>query len=256
MDVDNGTLPTPPPDGESVHGTPFLAIHEPRVVIGDRGAGWLMAGWDNFRAAPGQWLALCIVGFIVLLIINFIPFANIVNGLLQQVWVAGVLLGCHAQFNGERVRVRHLFAGFGPKAMPLILTGALVGLAGLLLASVVFGSLLVDMVTAPDPQAFLLEQDLRSLLLRVLVLMALMLPLYAALWFAPALIVLGNLDVRQALKLSLIGCLKNAWPFVIYGLCALVLCLLALLTMGLALLVIVPMFYTSIYVSFREIYVD
>ena len=256
MDVDKPTPSSPPPAGESVYVTPLLTIHEPRVVIGDRGAGWLMAGWDNFRAAPGQWLALCIVGTILLVIINAIPFANFVNGLLQQVWVAGVLLGCHAQFNGEAIRVRHLFAGFGPKALPLILSGALVGLAGLLMAAAVFGPLLADMITTPDPQDFLLQQDMQALLLRVLVLMALMLPLYAALWFAPALIVFVNLDVKQALKLSLVGCLKNAWPFLIYGLCALVLCLLVLLTLGLALLVVVPMFYSSIYVSFREIYVD
>ncbi len=250
------TPSSPPPAGEPAHANAFLAIHEPRVVIGDRGAGWLMAGWDNFRAAPGQWLALCIVGFILLLVINAIPFANFANGLLQQVWVAGVLLGCHAQFNGEGIRVRYLFAGFGPKAMPLILSGALVGLVGLLLAAAVFGPLLADLMTAPDPQAMLLQQDLQAVLLRVLVLMALMLPLYAALWFAPALIVFGNLDVQQALKLSLVGCLKNSWPFLIYGLCALVLCLLTLLTFGLALLVVVPMLYSSIYVSFREIYVD
>lgn len=256
MDVDKPTGSPPPPASEIALATAPLVIHEPRVVIGDRGAGWLMAGWDNFRAAPGQWLALCVVGFIVLLVINFIPFANILNGLLQQVWVAGVLIGCHSQYSGNGIRVGHLFAGFGPKAMPLILCGALVGLASLALAAAVFGSLLADMVTTSDPQEFLLQQDMQSLLLRILVLMALMLPLYAALWFAPALIVLGNLDVRQALKLSLIGCLRNAWPFLIYGLCALVLCLLTILTLGLALLVIVPMFYSSIYVSFREIYVD
>jgi hypothetical protein len=254
MDVDNYTPPSqePPPAGNDT----TLVVHEPRVVVGDRGAAWLTEAWDMFKAAPGAWLALCIVGVVVWCVINLVPFLNIINGLLQPVWGAGLLLAVHAQRNGEPVKVNHLFAGFGPKAGRLVLSGVAAGLVGLIIVGVTLGPFIVELVQSPDPQGALLDQNLNSLLLRILIVVALTIPVYAAVWFAPALIIFGNMGVQQALLLSLKACMKNMWPFFIYSLCLLVLGVLAVFTVGIALLVIIPMFYMSLYLSFRDIFID
>lgn len=254
MDVDNYTPPPQVPP--AVADGALLNVHEPRMVIGDRGAGWLTEGWDMFKAASGSWLLLCLAGIAVFCVINLIPFLNILNGALQPVWIASMLLACHAQRNGEPVKVSHLFAGFGPKLGRLVLSGVVIGFFSMCITLVCLWPLLIGLISAPDPQAFILEQDMNTLMLRMLVLMALLIPFMAAAWFAPALIIFGNVGVQQALLLSMKGCLKNSWPFLIYGLCLLVLGVLALFTFGLALLVIVPVVYLSLYLSFRDIYVD
>jgi uncharacterized membrane protein len=64
------------------------------------------------------------------------------------------------------------------------------------------------------------------------------------------------MGVQQSLLLSMQACLKNVWPFLIYSLCLTVLGILTVFTFGLALLVIIPMFYISVYLSFRDIFID
>src|SRR5437016_14646188 len=57
-----------------------------------------------------------------------------------------------------------------------------------------------------------------SILLAWLIALALMVPVFMAVWFAPALVVFNELGALDALKASFLGCLKNIVPFLIYGL--------------------------------------
>jgi uncharacterized membrane protein len=75
-----------------------------------------------------------------------------------------------------------------------------------------------------------------------------------ALWFAPALVVLRELPPIQALKQSFRGCLKNIVPFLVYGLVAMVLTVLAAIPFGLGLLVMMPVIMASVYVAYGEIF--
>jgi hypothetical protein len=236
--------------------TPADNVHQPRLVVGDRGAAWLMEGWDRFKAAYGQWLALTLVGCLVLVVINYVPFLNLINSLLSPVWIGGLMLACQAQHEGKPVTVDHLFAGFRHHTSSLLLCGLVVLLLNLVVVVPLLGSFLYQLLTAPDPQSVLLDLDLNSLLIRVLLVLALTLPMVAASWFAPALIVLGNKSVKEALLLSMRGCLKNSWPFLIYGLVGILLCLLIPLTLGLAALVLAPVFFSSIYLGYRDIFID
>ncbi|PAT00476.1 MAG: hypothetical protein BSR46_02755 [Candidatus Dactylopiibacterium carminicum] len=58
----------------------------------------------------------------------------------------------------------------------------------------------------------------------------------------------------EALKASFIGCLRNWLPFLIYSLLMLVLLTLGLVPLGLGLLVVLPLSFASMYVSYRDIY--
>ena len=90
-------------------------------------------------------------------------------------------------------------------------------------------------------------------LLAFLVFLALIVPLVMAIWFAPALVVLNDMSAIDAMKLSFKACLANIVPFLIYGLVLVGLSILALLTLGLGYLVLLPVIYITYYTSYREV---
>ena len=271
MDVDTPYSPPQEPGNDS-KGMQAM-VHEPRRVIGDRGAAWLTEGWDAFKAAPGQWIAFCVVGFLLLCLLNLVPGVNFINAFLQPIWIAGVMVACDAQRNGEAIKISHLFSAFGPKAGKLILCGVFTLVCTVVLAAAIFGSFMLDMAAAENPEQ-LIEANPIPFLIRMLIMLSAMLPVYMAYWFAPALIMFSDMGAAAALKQSFAGCLKNLWPFTIYGLCLLVIgfvffillgilsllgkvgTLLALVVLTPASLVLVPVTYSSLYLSFRDIFVD
>ena len=64
-----------------------------------------------------------------------------------------------------------------------------------------------------------------------LIVMALMIPVMAAFWFAPALVVMGDYGPGQALKASLVGCLRNILPMLWYSVIMVVLLVLVVLAL-------------------------
>jgi len=86
--------------------------------------------------------------------------------------------------------------------------------------------------------------------------MALSIPIYMALWFAPALVVLRGLAPMAAVRESFLGCLKNMVPFLIYGIVLLVPSIFATIPFLLGWLVLLPVVIASIYVAYRDIYGD
>ncbi len=93
-----------------------------------------------------------------------------------------------------------------------------------------------------------------SFLLAMLVVLALAVPLYMALWFAPSLIVFNNAKPVDAMKASFFACLKNIVPFLLYGVIMLVLCFIAAIPFGLGFLVLGPVAIASIYASYRDVF--
>ena len=91
---------------------------------------------------------------------------------------------------------------------------------------------------------------------RALVALALSIPIYMALWFAPALVVLRGFAPVAALKESFFGCLKNIIPFLIYGVVMMVLGILASVPLALGWLVLGPVAVASVYAGYRDIFGD
>lgn len=88
----------------------------------------------------------------------------------------------------------------------------------------------------------------------MLVMLALLVPLAMAVWFAPALVVFHNVAPLEAMKASFFACLKNFVPFLVYGVILLVLCVIAMIPFGLGMLVMVPVMMGSVYASYVEIF--
>ena len=94
-------------------------------------------------------------------------------------------------------------------------------------------------------------------LLVVLVSLALILPVYMALWFAPALVALaGRAAPTRAIAQSFRGCLKNIIPFLVYGVILFVLAIVATLPLMLGWLVLGPVVIASVYAAYRDIFFE
>jgi uncharacterized membrane protein len=86
--------------------------------------------------------------------------------------------------------------------------------------------------------------------------LALLLPLFMALWFAPALAVFHQQGPAEAMKNSFVACLKNVVPFLLYSVILLLLTFVASIPFGLGWLVLGPVLAASLYTSYRDIFFD
>ena len=74
--------------------------------------------------------------------------------------------------------------------------------------------------------------------------------------FAPALIVMHDVTAVEAMKLSFTGCLRNILPFLLYGLVAMLLGIIAAIPFGLGFLVLMPVLTASIFAAYRQIFTE
>lgn len=231
-----------------------FVVHEPRSVAAGRGAGWLFDGFDYFKRNTGSWIAICIIGFLIMIVLNIIPVVNMLAGFLTSVWVGGIMIGCKAIYDDKGLEIGHLFAGFQNKFASLLGLSAVVMLISLGVMAITLGSLFMAVFTGDTSQVG--ADDAMKMVLGVLIALALLLPLYMAVWFAPCLILFGDKGLFSAMKLSFIACLKNFVPFLLYGIVMMVLTFVASIPLGLGLLVVGPMIFASVFISFKEIFVD
>ncbi|HSD52834.1 MAG TPA: BPSS1780 family membrane protein, partial [Burkholderiales bacterium] len=93
-----------------------------------------------------------------------------------------------------------------------------------------------------------------SVLLASLIALALGVPVYMAIWFAPALVALNEFEPLQAIKASFGACLKNIVPFLLYGVILFALAIVASIPLGLGWLVLGPVLAASVYTAYRDIF--
>jgi len=95
-----------------------------------------------------------------------------------------------------------------------------------------------------------------TLVLAGLIVFALLLPVFMALWFAPALAMFHQQGPAEAMKASFVACLKNVLPFLVYSVILLPLAFIASIPLGLGWLVLGPVLAASLYTSYRDIFFD
>jgi uncharacterized membrane protein len=239
------------------------AIHV-RAVDTGRGVAWWGEGWRLFAPAVGPWILIVIIGFVFNMVLAFIPvLGSIASQLLFPVLMGGLMLGCRAIDRGEPLTVAHLFAGFGPKAGPLLVVGLIYIVAAIAILMVVvavvvvlFGAAVLSQLwsaqNSPDIPA--LSGILLVILVCLLLFLLLYLPLVMAVWFAPALVVLQGVEPWTAMKLSFAGSIRNILPFLIYSLVWIVLAIVATIPLLLGWLVLGPMAVASLYASYCDIF--
>jgi len=241
---------------------------EPRSVNALQGWRWIAAGYTLFFKNPLIWVVFFLIYFFLAFVLTFlVPLVGApIWALLDPMLIAGFMIACRALEVGEEMEIAQLFAGFRTHARPLAAVGAYY-LAGKVLAisvaafiaTVVMGGGLPDLDLAEamkthDEEALMAMG--RHLMVVLLFFMAFLLPLLMAYWFAPALVVFDGLAPWTAMKQSFRACLRNLWPFLVYGVAGLVLIALGSVPFMLGLIVVVPVLAaTSIYAGYRDIFV-
>ena len=226
------------------------------------GAGWtwIAEGWGLFKRAPLMWILSVLVVFVAAIVFGLIPFiGSIVFNVLNAAIAAGFVVACRSLERGGEFELEHLFAGFKTRFGSLLVVGLLM-FAGSILILLVFaafvGFSILPVILSGNAQgvANAVMGSVMSILLGGLVALALFVPLVAAYWFAPALVVMHGVGPVEAMKQSLAGCMRNFIPFFWYGIVMLVFALLAAIPVGLGYLVWVPLAISSTYAAYRRIF--
>jgi hypothetical protein len=210
-----------------------MNLPEAAIVPARDGFEWVRLAFKLFRM---QWLRYCAITAVFILISQI---AGALSGgllafFLKPILSVGFLAATWHHERGETPDVKHLFAGFRSNIGALLPLG-LFYLFGLLLAVTlgVFASgmdlrILMDAQSTGDTAKI----DRDSLMSFMLFTALAMLPINAALWFAPALIVFSDLGPFQALKMSLIACIRNVAAAIVYLLALMVLFFAAFLVVS------------------------
>ncbi len=251
---------TPMPEAEPASGL-RLASPSRRENAG-AGWDWIASGWKLFTRAPLMWIISIVVLLSIAFLMALVPFVgSVAFQLLQGVFAAGFMVGCHSLAQGGDFELEHLFAGFKTRFGNLLIVGVIFVVASLLIvmvfAAFVGFSVFTAVLTGNAENAVsTIAASSLTLLLGMLVMLALMVPLLAAYWFAPALVVLNGMAPIDAMKESFIGCMRNFIPFLVYGLVMGFFAIIAVIPLGLGMLVWVPLAIASTYTAYRGIFVE
>src|SRR5271166_4965096 len=244
-----------------------MASTEPRAVDAGRGATWWGEGWRLFTPAVGVWLLTILILIVVNVVVSLVPVVGtLVMQVLYPVLAGGLMLGCRAVDRGNPLTLGHLFAGFSQCTGSLVIVGLIYTGLGVVITLIVagmmvalFGVAIFGMLTgAVDPAqtGIALDSAVVAVLLGVLFFLLLLLPLIMAIWFAPALVMLGGLSPGAAMAASFRGCVRNIVPFLLYSLIGIGLAIVASIPFGLGWFVLLPVMMASIYASYCDIFED
>ncbi len=270
--------PPAPPAANNPYAAPSAGLYEepeegemsgPVTVPAGHGLKWLSRGFWHFRQNIGPWLGAFVVWIILSMVLSVIPFLGaLALMLISPIITAGFMIGAREQDDGADFEFQHLFAGFSANGGQLALVGLLylVGsivigvIAFFLLGGMMMGIMMGGMGAGGMGMegAAMAEPDMGammgSIILMVLVMLGLTIPLLMAYWFAPALVALEDMSAITAMRTSFMACIKNILPFLIYGVVALILMIIAAIPFALGFLILFPVLIASIYVSYRDIF--
>lgn len=230
-----------------------------RKVEAGQGWQWIVGGWELFVRNPMAWIAALILLYLMGVVASLIPIIGSYGvNLFSLVFIAGLMLGSREQQSGGDFRVGHIFEGFSVEFGKLLQAGLLYLLGSVLMGLITFGFIAASGLSAfahhTPGASFDAGSAIGIILIMVLVLLVLAALMGMAFYFVPMLIVFDKRGILESVKLSFTAISKNAIPFLIYGLAALGLGLMAMIPVGLGLIVLAPVMTASMYVAYRDIF--
>ena len=187
------------------------------------GYRWFAEGIKLFISQPWPWLALVGVTLLLMLVLSFLPFLGLVGIFtLFPGIAAGFLLASRAAMDQQTINFQHLLAGFKTAPRPLMAIGGLsfliffIALIIILLGWREEFQHLVQLMQSDAPDKEVLMSAAQQLTQPSLLVLAVMLLLAIATWFAPALVLFRQAEARAAMVLSFRACLVNFAPFLVF----------------------------------------
>ncbi len=220
---------------------------------------WIRSGFAMIFDEPAIWIGGCTASIVAFVVLSFIPF---VGEILVQVLQFGLILFALAFADTQRLGRKFDFDAYFKPLSPLL--PKLIGITllnFLLLALAVaplfmsihvsgglenFGSLIKNFGRSSPHFAILLSSGLLSALLLTLC--------TAASAYSIPLIFFQGLSIPEAMKTSALGSLKNVLTLFTNGLLLMLILLLGTIPLFLGWIVVLPLFFTSYYRSYYEIF--
>jgi hypothetical protein len=232
---------------------------EPRAVDAGRGLAWWTEAWPLFTRAALMWIVLLLVFLVIGVVAGAIPFVGgLAFSLVTPVFGGSMMLAARKVDGGGALEFGDLFAGFRDKLSPLLVLGALLLVVSIAIGALAFvfglgaavGALAGGAAERPGAALAALGAGMFGLL----VVLALLVPVAMAFWFAPALVALRDLQPVAALKSSFAACLRNVVPMLVYSVLYIVAAIVAAIPFGLGWIVLLPLTVLTLYTSYRDIY--
>ncbi len=233
-----------------------MEIHQ---VNGKQGLQWIISGFYLFLKAPLVWIVTCFTLIIIAIGVSLLPFiGKFIFTLISPIFLAGVMMGCKDMERGRPLQIMHLFSAFRINTASLVTVGGIYLIGQVLILGLVMligGTQMTDMLLyGKRVDESELMDVMSSFLTSSLIALALSIPLMMASWFSPLLIVFHDIPPVVALQRSFFACLKNFIPFQVYGIVFILLSLLSMATYGLGFIALIPVMFTSIYASYKDIF--
>ncbi|MBI5430005.1 MAG: hypothetical protein HY938_06045 [Nitrosomonadales bacterium] len=233
---------------------------EPQRLKAGQGWEWIKQGYAIFLKAPLLWIVLLMICLVAAVGLSNVPVVGEpLLSLLMPVILAGLMFGCRALEQGEELELAHLFSGFHRQTTNLVTLGGISLVSQFLIFGVMMvagGAALVGILMSgqPDTDPNVLMEALAGASFAVLLGLVLFSVLMMAMQYAPMLVFFNEVTPVQAMKLSVRAFTHNVGAMLVYVTTFMFLAILASLPVMLGWLVLLPLVFTSLYASFRDIF--
>src|SRR5581483_5975799 len=151
-------------------------IPEGQAVAASHGWTWIAAARAMTKPQTLLWIGVFVVFAIIVVALGRIPVLGMfLMYFIPPILFGGVMMGCEAVRNGGKMTFGHLFAGFQSHTRKLLGIGLFT-----------FGMIVANLFLGGRPDAAAMDPTLMgmNILLAVLIMLALSIPVYMAVWFS------------------------------------------------------------------------
>ncbi len=194
---------------------------QPNVVAIFEGRDWLLHGYNIFKKQPLVWILTLLAYWTAMFLFGLIPIVGLLVSLVISPGIAfGFICLAKAIDQNQPVPPRIIISGFtGSKKFDLILLGFYY--CGFLILIFMLIMLLndkslINLVNNPDLQIKSEAQSGSFFNIKVITVLILYIPIQMIFWFAPQLVVWGNLNSIKAMFYSFFAVLLNWKSFITY----------------------------------------
>ena len=221
-----------------------------RSVSANQGVEWLVGGFRLFAKAPGPWLLAALALIVGSAILSRIWFGSALSTAFGIAFTGVMMRACMSLENGQEFAAHIKETASSTQLWILGAIGAGLTLGMMIVLAVIgVGAFGFGMMGVHGAGGMLGFGMLAMLFMLVMIVV-----LSAALWLAPALVVLGGVNPVDAVRLSLTAALRNVGAFLLFTLLSLLGFFIAVLPMGLGLLVMFPVMMCAYYLAYKDIF--
>ncbi len=234
---------------------------EPQRLAAIHGWQWIKKGYALFVQSPLLWIVLLSICFVTAALVSVVPMVGEpLVSLLMPIIVIGLMTGCYSLERGDELGLGHLFSGFLHQTSHLITLGGIALVGQYLIFGVMKmtgGAEIVSLMMSNQPPPSdpeVIRQAVTGAESAILLGALLFSALLMSMQYAPMLVFFRNVEPIAAMKLSMRAFTHNIGPMLLYGTSFFLLAMLASIPMMLGWLVLMPIMFTSLYVSFGDIF--